>query len=103
MQNAARLHSAFCIQHSAFARRKARVMIPLRHTHPTRTVAAVNRALVVGNVVVFLVQIFLGARAEALIQTFGYIPARLFQPAGFGYAPWEAAMTLVTSLFLHGG
>ena len=44
-----------------------------------------------------------GSHAERLIQTFGYIPARLMSPAAWGYAPWEVAVTLVTSLFLHGG
>jgi membrane associated rhomboid family serine protease len=78
-------------------------MIPLRHTHPTRTTPVVNRALVLANVAVFLLQIFLGQRAEAFIQTFGYMPARLFHPAAFGFATWEAVLTLFTSLFLHGG
>jgi len=78
-------------------------VIPLRHTHPTRTTPVVNRALVLANVAVFLVQIFLGPRAEAFIQTFGYMPARLFHPSAFGFAPWEAVLTLFTSLFLHGG
>ncbi|HEV7921247.1 MAG TPA: rhomboid family intramembrane serine protease [Thermoanaerobaculia bacterium] len=78
-------------------------MIPLRHTLPARSVPVVNRAVVAANFVVFIVQVLLGPRAEALIQTFGYIPVRMLHPAMFGYAWWEAAMTLVTSLFLHGG
>jgi membrane associated rhomboid family serine protease len=78
-------------------------MIPLRHTLPASTVPAVNRALVGANFLIFVAQLFLGPRAEALIQTFGYIPARLLHPSMFHYAWWEAAMTLITSLFLHGG
>jgi membrane associated rhomboid family serine protease len=31
------------------------------------------------------------------------MPARLLEPRAFGYAPWEVAITLVSSLFLHGG
>ena len=62
-----------------------------------------NRALVVANAVVFLVQLFLGPMTERIIQTFGFIPARLSNPAAFHYAVWEVAVTLVTSLFLHGG
>jgi membrane associated rhomboid family serine protease len=78
-------------------------MIPLRHTVPLRTTPFVNRALVAINVVVFVVQILLGARAEVLIETLGFMPARLLHPTTFGYAPWEAMFTSVTSLFLHGG
>ncbi|HKO57966.1 MAG TPA: rhomboid family intramembrane serine protease, partial [Thermoanaerobaculia bacterium] len=78
-------------------------MIPLRHTLPAGAVPAVNRALVAANFLLFIVQLFLGPRAEALIQTFGYIPARLLHPSMFGYVWWEAVMTLITSLFLHGG
>jgi membrane associated rhomboid family serine protease len=63
----------------------------------------VNRALVAANVVVFLGQLFMGAMTERIIQTFGYVPARLLDPRAFGYAPWEVAITLVSSLFLHGG
>jgi membrane associated rhomboid family serine protease len=31
------------------------------------------------------------------------MPARLLDPTAFGYAPWEVGITLVSSLFLHGG
>jgi membrane associated rhomboid family serine protease len=78
-------------------------MIPLRHTQPSRTTPVVNRILVAANVVLFFVQLFLGPRAESIIMTFGYVPARMLRPGLFGYEPWEVAITLVTSLFLHGG
>jgi membrane associated rhomboid family serine protease len=78
-------------------------MIPLRHTLPTHTTPVVNRAVVVANIVVFAVLLFLGPRTESLINIFGFIPARLIHPSAFGYAPWEVVITLVTSLFLHGG
>jgi len=78
-------------------------VIPLRHTLPPHTTPLVNRALVVANIVVFAVLLFLGPRSESLINIFGFIPARFLRPAGFGYAPWEVGITLVTSLFLHGG
>jgi membrane associated rhomboid family serine protease len=63
----------------------------------------VNRVLVAVNVLVFVVQLFLGEMTERIIQTFGFMPARLADPAAYGYAPWEVAITLVSSLFLHGG
>jgi membrane associated rhomboid family serine protease len=78
-------------------------MIPLRHTLVLRTPPLVNRGLVIANVIVFVAQLFLGRMTERIIQTFGYIPARLLKPEAFHYATWEVAITLVTSLFLHGG
>src|SRR5438067_8658908 len=78
-------------------------MIPLRHTLPRHRAPVVNRALVAANVAVFLAQLFAGPSAEVLIQVFGFMPARLIDPAAFHYSIWEAALTLVTSLFLHGG
>jgi membrane associated rhomboid family serine protease len=78
-------------------------MIPIRHTLPARGVPVVNRALVAANVVVFIAQLMNANAAERLIEIFGFMPARLIDPARFHYAMWEAALTLVTSLFLHGG
>jgi membrane associated rhomboid family serine protease len=78
-------------------------MIPLRHTLPALRTPLVNRAIVGANVAVFAVLLLLGPRAESLINTFGFIPGRLMAPRLYGYAPWEVAVTLVSSLFLHGG
>jgi membrane associated rhomboid family serine protease len=78
-------------------------MIPIRHTLAPRTTPIVNRAIVVANVVIFLVQIFSGERTESIINLFGYIPARLTNPAAYGYSMLEVSITLITSLFLHGG
>lgn len=78
-------------------------MIPLKHTLPRRTAPIVTHAIVVANAVIFLAQIFLGARTETLINLFGFTPVRLLHPASFGFTPYETAMTLVTSLFIHGG
>lgn len=78
-------------------------MIPIRHTIPRHAPPLVTRGLVIANVVVFTVQLLLGPATERIIQTFGFIPVRLFHPAEFQFAAWEACVTLVTSLFLHGG
>jgi membrane associated rhomboid family serine protease len=78
-------------------------MIPIRHTLPPRTTPIVNRTLVIANGIVFLTQIFLGQHTENVINIFGYIPARLTNPAAYGYSMFEVIVTLVTSLFLHGG
>jgi membrane associated rhomboid family serine protease len=78
-------------------------MIPLRHTLPGTRIPVVNRALVGANVVLFIAQLFLGSMTEQVIQTFGFIPVRFVHPEAFHYAWWEVAITLATSLFLHGG
>lgn len=78
-------------------------MIPLRHTAAGQLQPIVNRTLVVANLAIFLVQIFLGERTETLINVFGFIPDRFLHPSAYGYNVFEVAITLVTSLFLHGG
>ncbi len=78
-------------------------MIPIRHTLPRRTTPIINRTLVVVNVVVFIGMLFLGPQAEVLINTLGYIPARFLNPAAYGVTRFDVWVTLVTSLFLHGG
>jgi membrane associated rhomboid family serine protease len=78
-------------------------MIPLRHALPTGSVPVVNRAIVIANGIVFVVQLLLGSRTETLINIFGFVPARFIHPAAYGYSVFEVTITLVTSLFLHGG
>jgi membrane associated rhomboid family serine protease len=78
-------------------------VIPLRTTLERRTTPIVNRTLVGANVVFFIGQLFMGPMTERVISTFGFIPARLLNPEAFRYDVWEVGITLVTSLFLHGG
>lgn len=78
-------------------------MIPLRHTLPNVHTPVVNRAIVICNVLVFITQLFLAERTEMLINIFGFMPARFINPGAFGYNRFEVMVTLVTSLFLHGG
>jgi membrane associated rhomboid family serine protease len=78
-------------------------VIPLRTTLPRHTTPVVNRTLVAANVVVFLAQLLMGPMTERVIQTFGFIPARLVNPGLYQYSAWEVGVTLLTSLFLHGG
>ena len=63
----------------------------------------VNRSIFAVNIIVFTAQLMMGAMTERVILTFGFMPARLINPAAFQYEPWEVVITLVTSLFLHGG
>jgi membrane associated rhomboid family serine protease len=78
-------------------------VIPIRHTLPLRATPVVNRAIVMANVVIFLAMLSLGERTQTMITIFGFIPARFANPAAYGYSMFEVAVTLVTSLFLHGG
>lgn len=78
-------------------------MIPLRTTLPRHSTPVVNRTLVGANVVVFFAQLAMGPVTERVIQTFGFIPARLVNAELYQYSAWEVGVTLLTSLFLHGG
>jgi membrane associated rhomboid family serine protease len=76
-------------------------MIPLRDNAARRRLTAVNTALIVANLAVFGYELSLGSHAGAELKSFGLVPWRL----GFagGGDPLRGAITLVTSLFLHGG
>ncbi len=76
-------------------------MIPLRDNASRRRLTAVNTALIVANLAVFAYELRLGGRADAELASFGLVPARLSRAAGGD--PMHGAITLVTSLFLHGG
>ena len=74
-------------------------MLPLRDHLPTRSVPVVNYALIVANIVVFVLELkslAAGASLDAVDQTWGLVPARFFaDPAG-------EAPTILTSMFMHG-
>lgn len=73
-------------------------MFPLRDTIRSRSFPWVNWALIVVNVLVFLFEESLTRTGiEAMLMTYGLIPARLSLQNPM---PW---VTLVTSMFLHGG
>lgn len=78
-------------------------MIPLRDTIPTRITPHVNHALIFTHVIVFAAQIITGQNAEQYIRALGFTPARFFHPFSFGDGVLEVAITLVSSLFIHGG
>ena len=66
-------------------------MIPLRDVIPSRTTPYVTVSLVVINVLVFLYQFSLGDDVNEFVFTYGLVPA---------YFSW---VSVVTSMFLHGG
>jgi membrane associated rhomboid family serine protease len=86
-------------------------MIPLKDDVPSRSVPVVTIALIALNVLAFFYQFSLGfdsgegaaTAGEAFVYEFGAIPCRL---TGSCAAPGEfpsPAVTVLTSMFLHGG
>jgi membrane associated rhomboid family serine protease len=91
-------------------------MIPLRAENPRRTWAVVNVLLILLNTAVFIYQVSLPQKASlALVTNFGVVPARaeraLARPGRREADSVRArsidielvAVSLVTSMFLHGG
>ncbi|MGH2607282.1 MAG: rhomboid family intramembrane serine protease [Anaerolineales bacterium] len=73
-------------------------MLPLRDTIRSRTFPLVNWAIILANLGIFFYEASLGPRGvERLFSTFALVPSEVtgLQPAGL--------ITLVTSMFLHGG
>src|SRR5437870_4673044 len=79
-------------------------MIPLRDDVGAPRLNLVNTLLIVANAAVFAYEVRLGAAAEPMMFDYGMVPARL---ADLGlharYADMFAPVTLLTSLFIHGG
>ena len=75
-------------------------MIPIRDYIPTRRPPVMTTTLITINILVFLFQFSLMTfgSLEPFIYSFGIVPYRLIH-----YFDLNAALTLVTSLFLHGG
>jgi membrane associated rhomboid family serine protease len=89
-------------------------MIPLKDDMPRLSTPTVNYFLILANVVVFFFQSSLGERSQAeFILAFGLIPARLAailnvalphaHAPGYALSPAVPLLSIVTSMFLHGG
>lgn len=79
-------------------------MFPLKDDVPSSSFPGVTLALIIGNVLVFLLQMSLGPyRIEAFFHDYGFVPARfLADGPNSGLLP-AGAFTLLSSMFLHGG
>jgi len=74
-------------------------VIPLRDTIPSRRFPIVNTALIVINVLVFLIESIMPAGLQnTFISTWGLTPIRFWQAPGL-----DTWLPLLTSMFLHGG
>jgi membrane associated rhomboid family serine protease len=79
-------------------------MIPLRDDNPSSTTPFVTRAIIVVNVVVFMEEILLGPHLKSFMMSWGLVPHRLTLALHGGQEPALApALTLLTSMFIHGG
>ena len=80
-------------------------MIPLRDDNPTSLKPVITVGLIVLSTLTFFWQLSLGAHAKAMIQALGVMPAALFgkQVLSPELMQVPAALTVVTSMFLHGG
>jgi len=81
-------------------------MLPLRDDVPTRTQPYVTVGLIAACVLVFLWQLSLPSGADTVaIYRFGVVPAVLLGPARLApeLQAVPAALTVITSMFLHGG
>jgi len=77
-------------------------MIPLRDNIPSRGVPTLNYAIIVLNVLMFLVELSMGRELDNFFQVFGFVPRIFFLYLGEGNVS-GAAIPIFASLFLHGG
>jgi len=78
-------------------------LLPFRDHIRSRTNPWVTLAIIALNVAVFVYELSLGPALEGFLQTYAVVPARfmeLLERSG-GWA--QAAPSIVTSMFLHGG
>lgn len=83
-------------------------MIPLKDFNPSRTTPWVTYGLLAVNVIVFLwqVQLRLSVSDQAsvtFVMRLGLVPAYLLSPSIWSQMIVPAPLTLVTSMFVHGG
>ena len=79
-------------------------MIPLRDENPTTLTPVVTIILIVLNSLVYLYQLSLGPDEERFILAYAAIPAELFHTGTMvGDPRVPAGLTVLTSMFLHGG
>jgi membrane associated rhomboid family serine protease len=82
-----------------------RPMIPISDDPVRRGVPVVTILLIVINVLVFLYEMSLGSRLDGFVQAFGAIPREITTGRDIPpIAPFgNVYLTLLTSMFLHGG
>jgi len=78
-------------------------MIPLKDDQPTHSFPFMTIALIAANILVFYYQVSLGPAAEGFVFTYGAIPFNLMNTIESRVSVPMVAMSVFTSMFLHGG
>src|SRR6266487_6268621 len=79
-------------------------MIPLRDDNPSSTVPFVTRLLIAINLAVFAYELMLGPTLQPFVTEWGLVPERLTLALhGREESVLGPALTLFSSMFLHGG
>jgi membrane associated rhomboid family serine protease len=78
-------------------------MIPLGDDVKGGRLTPINTLLVATNLGVFAAQVWLDDRASRLVYAFGLVPARVVGFLAYPVADLMPPLTLLTSIFLHGG
>ncbi len=74
-------------------------MIPIRDVNPTRRVPWMTMLIIAANVAVFLYETNLPVpELDRFVSAWGLVPARLFPAPSLA-----SALTVITSMFIHGG
>lgn len=79
-------------------------MFPIRDDNPTRRTPYVTIGIIFTCILVFLWELSLIGRSEELITAFSFVPASLFGGPPSNQIPLiPSTLTIITSMFLHGG
>jgi len=79
-------------------------MIPIRDTIPSKNYPIVNNAVIVLNVILYLVEMTQGANLNRFIYIYGLVPARYsVQNIASHFSFGQQLFSLVSFMFLHGG
>lgn len=79
-------------------------MIPLRDTIDSKGYPIINTALIVGNLLVYLVQLGQGQALHQFIITYGLVPARYSVPEiAAHFSLGQQVFALLSFMFVHGG
>lgn len=75
-------------------------MIPLKDDNPTSTFPLFTIGIIVLNSLIFFYQQTLGEAATGFVFTYGAVPEKV---TSFQMTEFPAPLTILTSMFLHGG
>jgi len=82
-------------------------MIPLRDNAAPRRLTPANTILIAANLAAFIYELSLGPRVVDFVGKFAMVPAEVTNSLSMhsltGGASLQPAMTILTSMFLHGG